>query len=500
MNALLKRVSLDSNLVVVAFLPDKEGVNYPTEAEIKEKLVAISKEKVPQYVDNTKSEPLVANLPKPGKVKLIADDALGYKKIVLKNGVTIYLKQTDFNPDEIRLNAFSYGGKSLYEDKEYIDLLVVNELKDEGGRGNFSKTDLDKALTGKQVSLRSSFNEFTESLSGKSTVKDFETLMQLTYLTFTGIREDKDAFNSWKTKTAALLANKEKNPRSAFNDSITMTWLDHSPRAISLQSEMLDKINYERCLQIARERFKNPADFTFIITGAIDEKTALPLLCQYLGSINVKEGNNEQWKPRVLTAKGVINNIFERDLEIPSVSNCFIYSNPLTITLQNNVIQEVTRNVLDIIFTEKIREEEGGTYGVGTYLFTEDIPEKYQIMYIMYNTSPEKYEYLNAKIDSLLKDLAITGPNEHDLQKTKDLFIKQYKENLHENHYHADAKEQQLKYNYDLLAGYQKALEAVTKEDVRKAVEDILKANNKITVIMKPTPKTAETAETATAE
>ena len=65
--------------------------------------------------------------------------------------------------------------------------------------------------------------------SGSCVPKDFETMMQLTYLTFTSPRKDNEAFESYKNRLKAELQNADANPMTAFSDTITSVLYGHHP-------------------------------------------------------------------------------------------------------------------------------------------------------------------------------------------------------------------------------------------------------------------------------
>jgi len=158
-NQLFASLISDNNLVAAFMLPDKEGVTYPSESEMAKLLADVAAENIEPYVDQVSDEPLISELPVAGKVKKVKDSMFGYKQYILSNGATVYIKSTDYNPDEILMNAFSYGGTSLYPESN--ELKVAREVMSLGGVGKFSKTELKKVLAGKKVSITPSVNMYS---------------------------------------------------------------------------------------------------------------------------------------------------------------------------------------------------------------------------------------------------------------------------------------------------------------------------------------------------
>ena len=474
------------NIVVASMLPEKDGVVYPSVDQMKQMLANVAAETIEPFQDEVSNEPLMTTLPKGGKVKKTQKAPFGYTKYILSNGATVYVKSTDFNKDQILLRAFSEGGISLYvKDNDPLTLTNIS-LFTEGGVGNFSATALTKALAGKQVSVRPYIGSYDEGVSGNTTPKEFETMMQLTYLYFTAQRTDYDAFKSWQNKTRAQLINAEAQPMTAFQDTLSNTIYNGNPLAKRMKSDDVDKVNYDRIMQLAKERFANAADFTFVITGAFDEATMLPLVAQYIGGLPAKGKAEKAQSLGMRFAEGQFDKVFGKKMEIPMAVVLYMETADGKYNLKNDLALDIANQVLDIIFTEEIREKEGGTYGVSTAGgFNNAYPKETQsYLQIVYQTSPQDYERLNKRIEELLAEFVQNGPSEANLAKVKDYMHKKYQESLRENTYYSGALRVLLKYGVDEITDYEQVLDSITAADVAAAVRDILAQGNQAKVIM----------------
>ena len=473
------------NIVVACMLPEKEGVVYPTDAEMKKMIADVAAENIAPYEDKVSDEPLMSVLPTPGKVKKTQPAQFGYTKYTLSNGAVVYVKTTDFNKDQILLRAWSEGGMSQYSLDEALTLKNL-DLISEGGVGNFSSTELTKALAGKQVYVRPVISTYEEAIRANSTPKDFETMMQLVHLYFTAQRTDYDAFKSWQNKTRAQLLNQEAQPMTALQDSLSKALYNGNPLAGRMKAADVDNVDYDRIMQIGRERFANAADFTFVITGAFDEATMLPMVEQYIASLPSKGKPEKARSLGMSFAKGHNDVIFPKDMEVPMAVVVYMDSADGVYNLRNDLTMDIAGQILDIIYTEEIREKEGGTYGVSTsggYNYSY-VPETQSYLQIVYQTSPEDYTRLNKRIEELLADFAQNGPSEANLAKVKDYLHKKYQENLRENAYYNAVLTGYLRYGVDQMTDYEKVLDSITAQDVAKAIRDLLAKDNQTLVIM----------------
>ncbi len=474
----------EGNLVVICMLPDKEGLATPAEAEIAKILADVQAEEIAPYEDKVSDEPLLASIPEGGQILKSQDSKFGYTKYTLSNGVTFYVKPTDFKADQIQMRAFSHGGTSLYSDSEIVTLDVASDVLGIGGLGNFSATELGKALAGKHVSVNASISNLSEGLSGNTTPKDFETMMQLIYLYFTSLREDNEAFMSFKNRIHASLANQEMQPMSAFQDTLIKVLYNGHPRARRLKAADLDKIDYARAMQIARERFANAADFSFIFTGNFDDQTMLPMVAQYLGSLPTERKREKYVDNKLYVAKGRKENIFRKEMETPMATVAMLASGKGKYNLKNQLALDMAVQSLDIIFTEEIREKEGGTYGVTVLSDFRDKPKPTELVQIVYQTDPDKYEALNARIQQLLDEFAANGPSEEILAKVKEYLLKSYTEQQRSNAYFSYAMSEWLDSGIDTVTDYRAVVESITTADVAKAIRQLLKQGNFKTVVM----------------
>ena len=80
----------------------------------------------------------------------------------------------------------------------------------------------------------------------------------------------------------AFLANRNASPKVDYNDSIRAILYSHNPRLAPVVQETLEKISYDRILDIYKERFSDAANFKTVIIGNYDEQELRSLLCQYL--------------------------------------------------------------------------------------------------------------------------------------------------------------------------------------------------------------------------
>ena len=485
-NAAIQKYITPRNVVVTIQAAQNNDNPIPTKDEVLAMLNKSFIENTEAYKDNVIDKPLIANEPKAGKVVKESKGDFETTCWELSNGVKVVFKTTDFKEDYIGLHAMSFGGFSLIETKDLPSANLLGTVVSNMGVGPFSDVELNKYLTGKIVSIAPSIGQYSESINGSASPKDFETLLQLVYSYFTQPRFDQQAYESIMSRVEASLTNRQSNPNSAFADSITVTTYSHNPRVLLTNLDLLKKVDLASIQRIYGERFKNPADFTFFFIGNITPEQARPAVEKYLASLPTTK-KTEKWKDqKIRVAKGKVNNNFSVPLQTPKTSVRITYSGDMEYTLENEIAMSAISHILDIRYTESIREEKGGTYGVGVGAGVNDLPIPYFYLIAQFDTDPNMTNELIPIVHAEIKTLADKGCSDIDLQKTKELFIKQYRQNLKENSYWASAIVNKYMYNYDEVSRYEEIVNALTPERIKEVVNKCIKQGNIMQVSMSP--------------
>ena len=488
-NEVIKELVLptDTNLVVLNFNNEKEGAVYPTEEGLKQAIATGRSAKTEAYVDNVKDEPLMTSLPKKGQIKKeVKNDRFGYSELTLSNGVKVVLKQTDLKKDQVLLSAEGFGGSGLYGNEDMPNLKMFGDVIEASGLGNFSHTELEKAMAGKIASASLSMSAYRQQVNGSSTPKDVETMLQLVYLYFTNINKDQKSFDNLMQTTEVSLKNRLLQPENVFSDSLTLTLVCHNPRMKPLDLDDLKKVNYDRILQIAKERTANAAAYTFTIVGNYDEKTIRPLIEQYLGSLPSQK-KVQKSKNVSSDFKGVVINNFKHKAETPkSIAVMFWYSKQQPYNLENSVKASIAGQILSMEYLKKIREDASAAYTVGaSSSVSKDDFEESSSIYVYCPMKPEKADIALQIMRDEVNAMA-NGCDADKLTKVKEYLLKSHADQLKQNGYWLGQINNWRRYGMDFHTDYEKVVNAQTPESIAAFVKELLKAGNRAEVVMMP--------------
>jgi zinc protease len=470
-SALFKSLMGEENRVIVVLGPDDKNITHLSESEAKEIIRKVQLSDIAAYQDIKIGESII-NEPLPGSevIKTVELKQFGAVEWTLNNNAKVVFKKADYEKDNVILTAFSLGGTSLYD----IDILpsatILPAIIGQYGIGDFDNVALQKMLSGKKASAVINLSELTEGISGSSTPKDFETMMQLLYLRFEKPRFDLDAHKAIMARYEAFLTNMAKDPLNIMQDSISLFLTNYSPRTMVMSPDFLKLVDFEKVRKIYTERFRNASDFTFLIVGNIGEDTVKTMVEKYIGSIK-SYPEKENWIDRkVMPPKGK----FIKDVQIPLAvpkSTVFVsHNSPLKYNSFNNVTLKVIQGILDLVFTEKVREEAGGTYGVSINIGSQKFPSQEATDLIMFDCDPAKANDLKAIIYKELNNIISNGPSKENLDKTVSNLLKNREETRLHNSYWSNTlyAYYYTGINVDDQKNYEEILKKLTVNDVKK--------------------------------
>lgn len=483
-NALAKTIITNQNQVVTMFGPDKNTFKMPTNSSIENAILKAQKQHYTPYkTQNTLTERLITKLPKPGSIISERTYKYGYTEFTLSNGLKVYVRPTNFEPDEVNLKLFSLGGKNIYPDSEMPNLTYLMAGATIGGVAQYNDLTLEKMLAGKTATVTPFIDNDTRGMAGTSNVKDTKTLLELVYLYFTQPRKDPQAFKNLMEQQQEFLTNAHVNPMLAYNDTLHKVAYATN-RMASMDKEQLKRVNYNRIMHIYKELFANAANFKLILTGNININKLRPLLCQYIATLpsnNTKETIGT-YEPKLVDGKKTY--IFHKKQTTPTAITTIVIKGKMEYNNRNELLMDAIGQLLRIVYTEKVREDKGGTYSVQVSGDLQHHPNDEALLRIAFQTDPQKYNSLIPIVYKELEKMATEGPSQQDLDKVKAYELKVYNQVLRMNNYWEYVLYTDLYNGIDVDTDFRYIVENMTCDDIRTTLRNLLNQNNCIEVTM----------------
>lgn len=478
------------NRAVVLIAPAKQDVALPDAATLAATLDKVATVQVDPYLESAVTAALLATPPTGSPIT--AEETFtdtGITHLTLANGVQVYLKPTDFKDDQVVLASFSPGGSSVVTDTDVPEAALAARIIAESGVGQFSRSDLDKILAGKAVSVSPFIDELSQGFSGSASPQDLETLFQLIYLYSTQPRLDKDAFDNFQRQVEDYLQNRSLAPESALQDKRTEIFCGDNVRCndVKLLSQV-GELDLDRALELYKQRMAQLGDSKFMIVGAFDPAKVKQLAQTYLGALPATPKSDTWRDVRPKLPQGVIEATVNKGID-PRSSVEIIYSGPFTPTVESRAALRMVTDVLDIMLREDLREQRSGTYGAGVTPSIEAIPAGQYEVDISFTTEPTRVDELVGAVFTQVQNLRDNGPSAENFAKAQEQELRTQELNLQRN-------EAWLAWMGRYLTGDEGALSDIlhindaiknmTAADIQAMAQQVLPDADHVTLILHP--------------
>ncbi|MFT5751269.1 MAG: zinc protease [Dokdonia sp.] len=477
----------DDNRVIVLTGPEKEGLAQVTEGEVLALLQNVAQSDIKEYEDKAVRATLIDRLPTAGTVVTTTTNAaLGTTTMTLSNGAKVTIKKTDFKNDEVLFQAFSPGGLSLYSDAELKATAFANGGLSQAGIGGMTLTDMGKFMSGKIVQVTPSIGGFSENFRGTAAPKDLETLFQMVHLYFTDLNKDTAAYQSFISKQKSFLGNLMASPNFFYQDAVQTERNKGNSRFTGFPTpDKMDAANYDLAYKKYQERFADAGDFHFYLVGNVDETQVSAFAKAYIASLPGK-GSNESFIPTAFRRTDTFQKFVVNKGKDPKSSVTITWEEEIPYDSNTELAINALGEVLTIKLVEKLREEEGGVYGVGASGRLSKISFSSVTFTISFPCGPENVEKLTAAALAEVEKIKKNGVTAEDLAKVKETYLVARKEQVKTNNFWISSllKSDQESRNPNAILDYEKNIKAITADQVQAVAKKYLDNQYFLSILM----------------
>ncbi len=486
----LKKLMGNEKTFTLIMAPDKPEVKLPNDAQLLAMTENGMKQDIKKEEEKKVASALMDKKPAAGKVvSTVKEDGLDATTYTLSNGIKVTLKPTEFKSDEILIKGIRKGGSNSYGQADRNNVLNATDVADAMGFGQFTPSDLEKVLAGKKIELTENISEINDELSGNSTVKDFETLMQLTYMTIMQPRKDAELFKAFKDKQKAALAFMTANPQFAFIDTAIKSLYANNPlaRRVIPKPSDFDAIDLDRAMQIYKDEIGTADGYHFFITGNVKPETALPLIETYIGSLPTS-GKTTAFKDNgVRPVKGNQTFNFKKGKDPKSLIMAF-YTGEIPYSEDMALKARAVAEILNIKVIEELREKMGKIYGGGFYGNMSKEPYQRFSIQLQLPCGPQSVDTLLIAANNEIKTLIEKGPEAKDLDKVKSQWREKYRVDVKENKYWSEKLESTLFWgrDKDRVLNYESYIDKLTPAEIQQTAKTLFESANKFVAVWYP--------------
>lgn len=439
-----------------------------------------------------RAESLLTKLPTPGAItEQTTHEASGVASAWLVNGVRTHHRFMDIRKDSVTVSIILPGGAVL-EDATNRGISDVAGLAwSQPATGTLSSTDIRDLMTGAKVRVfgGASDDQMTLTVSGSPT--DLEKGFQLAHLLLTDPRIEQSAFDQWKQRTRERLDSMDKSPDAAFFRLVRSTQLPAGdPRTQVLTREQLDHLSLPAAQAWLTKTIAS-APIEVSIVGDIPRQRALELVQTYLGSLPKRDriaAATLDDKRALKQTKGP--HIASSDMQTQT-QKAFVVSGFYTADLENtpdNRAMQLASQTLSSRMVKVIREQEQLVYSIsarneagvvwpGLGLFGAQAP-----------TEPTKVDALVARLESMYKEFAASGPTQEELAVARKQIANTLDEQFKDPGYWTQRLTGLTYRNtrLDEVVDAPRAYQAITAEEIKAAFNKYYKPESVVVATLRP--------------
>ena len=489
LNKHIMRTFTGKHLTIIYTGPDKDGMVTPSKEELLGVVDETGRAQIESRIGAGVGTDIMAGIKlRKGKIKNDGDGLYGSRVWTLSNNLKVVAMPTKYKKNQVIALLRRQGGRNIVptEDLASFDNTIFKSYNSNKGIGKYSSSTIEKMLSGKSVSFSPYITNYYNGIQGSCATSDIETLLQLMCLEYNVPRYEKDEWEVSMKQMRSVIPNLTGTPKYVFSKHFYKNVYDN-PRMTPISMEKLDAASLETFSKYYGRMFDGLNGAVLYLVGDFDAATVKPLVEKYLGSIKKGQGAPALDEGNIIRFKeGSASDVFHTKMTTPKVSADFVWSVDTQYSIRKEVDLTAADFILNMMFTETLREKESGTYGASCNISLDYWPYEHATIQVDFSTNVEQQEKLRTLAVKCIRELVDNGPDEEHLQRAIENARKVLPENRISNVWWRDALigSTELKLDYD--KEYGQAIEGITAEGIQKALKEIIDAGNMRETVMLP--------------
>jgi zinc protease len=478
----LARWLQEGSELVQLVMPEQPGLAVPSEGEIRAVLDRVATEELAPPTGRALATELLAAPPESSAAKVASrrrEDGLQFDVLTLDNGIELWLRQTDFEDDEVRLSVRSPGGLSLVPDEEVIAARMALGIARRSGVGELDELQLTDLLDRRRVDGGIYIDDELEGVWAKGPPGELELMLQLVVGKMTASRFTEEGLALFLKDEVARIEARERSEDLPWRKAMQAAFWEPGPRTTMWTVDTLDAASLDAARRTVAERFGNAADFRWFLVGDFEPAAVEPLLLRYLGALPTSTEREQPGPHRSELRLESLTEQLTAGTE-PKARVLRSWTRPIppsTWLLRNRL--SALESLLSRRLEDELREARGGVYGVSVWLSAPTWPQHHTDLTISFTCAPERVEELLGALDAELEALLEAGPTDEEIAVIRGQKHRSREESERSNSFWPSAIFGALLRGEDPvdLLGYDERVDQLSPETVHAVAREVLGAD-----------------------
>ena len=440
---------------------------------------------IEEYVETlTEASLLPAPLPKGRKVSERLNETLDIREWVFENGVTVWLKQTDFEEDMIGWSGYGEGGYSQIDNEALYSAKVMPMAMQFVGAGPHSVDDLSRLTDVIPGMFRWMVSDNYVQVVGQATREGLLPSLQHAWLESQAVAFTPQSMDKVKSVLTTRLSN-DDDPETVFSKRRREILNQGHPRSKSMELSDLDSIELSLVQDAYNTLIQPASQMHFIVIGNFDWDAMLDVLSQTLGALPATEGNGVQDRGVRLVEDCGRHELRVFDEPKGEVGFHFVHTKLCDSTRQYE--GRLLTKILQERLRKSLREQEAGTYHVsanwGYNRYTHQIHFQ-----VGFGCSPERVQELEGKALSIIQSFVSDGITGEELELERGKMLRAYEKSMKKNGHWLARMSKSLQVGRDLMEipDQLSAINRLTVEGMNDCLKEFYCLQNQTVIVGLP--------------
>ena len=410
------------------------------------------------------------------------------QRVKLDGGITVFIKEDHAAPS-VEIGFRWLGGSNTTPVDQLAPYELASDLLDEGGTEALSPTDLERRKDELGMSFSVGFGEETSRAGFWSLKRNLEPSFDLALDILMRPRFDAERLETLKGQYVEAMRRRTENPGVGANVLLDhVIYRDHPRLGYVPTRQQIEAVSPEQIRAVWR-RHLGRDNLYMTVVGDFNRDQMLRLLQTKLGRWRTAEEKKRQFMAHdPLIRPGVY--VVEKELPQPAVRVFHEIPVDRTLPLHDHAALEILNDILGgsgfrSRLTERLRSDEGLTYGIGSGLEHEGRPGVPGFLRIAYQTRQDSVARSIASVldeyQKIIREQVNAPEVEEQIEAWRNRFIFRYTNDFSIVSRLMDNELDDRPYDFDRQE--LEAVQHVTVQDVQRVARKYFKPED-LTVVV----------------
>ena len=317
----------------------------------------------------------------------------------------------------------SGAGQLLEPGDRALSAIAVDAVQG-SGLGDLSRSELNRFLENRAVSVSAFIGETVEGFSGGAGTEDVETMFQLIHLLVTAPRVDDQAYDDAIHTAETRVERAERDPRwQAVIAYLEARYGNTWHRAVASLEEV-ESLTPQRLLSMYQSRLGSVDDLVVAVVGDTDVSVIEGLARHYIGTLPAGEADTYvNRRPPMPTG------LVQRQVKVGEGESAVLeiyHEADIEVTPLKAVAADVLSTALSARLFLTIREELGASYSARAVVDGNTAPSQFFDSVVSATLDPSRYDEIYSTVLDILADVAANGLTAEEFAQARAILVTDY--------------------------------------------------------------------------